>query len=146
MSLTVSALCVATSVSNRLFSILNGKVSMWRHKIMSRVVLSSPPQTPRGTTAAWVVVSPSGSSRESFLTMLWYRFWAGLQRTVSAFEAEISDQGTENQCFFDRSARTSFGEQVMPLTNYESREDDGCDWSLLMVDKIIIISTRHSSH
>lgn len=75
MSLTVSASCVATSVSNRLLSILNGKVCMLKHKIMSRVVLSSPPQTPKGTTVVWVVMSPSGSESESFLTMLRYSFW-----------------------------------------------------------------------
>lgn len=83
MSLTVSASCVATSVSNRLLSILNGNVCMQKRKIMSRIVLSSPPQTPKGTTVVWVVMSQKASR---FLPCWDTVFGAGLQRTTFAFE------------------------------------------------------------
>lgn len=145
MSLTVSASCVATSVSNRLLSILNGKVCMPKHKIMSRVVLSSPPQTPKGTTVVWVVMSQKASR---FLPCWDTVFGAGLQRTTFAFEVlkYLTRGQRTNASLIGLPGPPTESRWCLLWTFYESSGDDGCDWSILIVDKIIIISTRHRSH
>lgn len=144
MSLTVSASCVATSVSNRLLSILNGNVCMQKRKIMSRIVLSSPPQTPKGTTVVWVVMSQKASR---FLPCWDTVFGAGLQRTTFAFEVlkYLTRGQRTNASLIGLPGPPTESRWCLLWTFYESSGDDGCDWSILIVDKIIIISTRHRS-
>lgn len=106
--------CGHQSDKNSLFFLLKKEVCIWKYETLSMVVLSSP-QTPKGSTALSIAISPSGSARQFLVAVMRHGFRCSFA------------EGREDKHVTGWSIRTSFEEQEMLFTECKSNGHDGGD-------------------
>lgn len=122
--------CGHQSDKNSLFFLLKKEVCIWKYETLSMVVLSSP-QTPKGSTALSIAISPSGSAKQFFVAVRDRAFGAALQRgqRINTLLAGLLGLLLKSKrCFLWTLSPMG----MMEVTKV-----------FLVVDKTIVISTRH---